>query len=199
MRKQYLSGAILIVALLMSFLRVWAADSISSRTIDTQRSTLTVRVYKTGLFSAFAHNHEIRAPIQSGSFDEQARTVELTVDARSLRVIDPGASASERQEVQANMLGPKVLDSDKFPEIKFHSTAVEPAGAGKWKLSGDLTVHGQTRPVKVEVEGQNGHYRGTAQMRQTDFGITPISIAGGSVKVKDEVRVEFESFASSER
>jgi hypothetical protein len=46
--------------------------------------------------------------------------------------------------------------------------------------------------VKVEVEGTNGHYRGSAKLRQTEFGITPVTIAGGSIKVKDDVRIEFE-------
>jgi hypothetical protein len=50
-------------------------------------------------------------------------------------------------------------------------------------------------PVKVDVTGHDGHYTGSARLSQKDFGITPVSIAGGSVKVKDEVLVEFEVFA----
>jgi hypothetical protein len=46
--------------------------------------------------------------------------------------------------------------------------------------------------VTVTVEGQHAHYHGSAVLKQRDFGITPIRIAGGSVKVKDEVRVEFD-------
>lgn len=163
-------------------------------TIDEQKSAITIRVYKTGLFSAFAHNHEIHAPIQQGNFDEQKRTVELTVNAKQLRVLDPDASASDRVQVQANMVGPKVLDVERFPEIKFHSTSIEPVGSGKWGLHGDLTLHGQTHSVKVDVQGEKGHYSGSATLKQTDFGITPITIAGGAVKVKDEIRVEFEIY-----
>jgi len=48
--------------------------------------------------------------------------------------------------------------------------------------------------VTVEGEGQKGHYRGWAQLRQKDFAMTPVTVAGGTVKVKDEVRVEFEIF-----
>lgn len=164
----------------------------STHVIDTQKSSITVRVYKTGLFSAFAHNHEIHAPIEQGSFDEQRRVVEFTVEAKQLQVLDPDASASDRIQVQANMVGPKVLDVEKYPEIKFHSTSVEPAGSGKWVAHGELMLHGQTRPVTVDVQGDKGHYSGSATLKQTDFGITPITIAGGAVKVKDEVRVEFE-------
>lgn len=163
-----------------------------AREIDTGKSVLTVRVYKSGLFSAFAHDHEIRAPIQNGSFDEQKRTVEFKVNAADLKVLDPDGSDSERSQVQHTMEGPKVLDPDKFPEISFHSTSIEAAGPGKWKLQGELTLHGQTHPVKVEVDGSSGHYRGSSRFRQSEFGMTPISIGGGSIKVKDEVRIEFD-------
>lgn len=164
----------------------------SARQIDVGKSVLTVRVYKSGLFSAFAHDHEIRAPIQSGAFDEHKRTVEFKVKSADLKVLDPDGSDSERSQVQHTMESPKVLDPDKFPEISFHSTSIEAAGPGKWNLQGDLTLHGQTHPVKVEVEGANGHYRGSSRFRQTEFGMTPISIGGGSIKVKDEVRIEFD-------
>jgi len=177
-----------------ALLGVAQSNSSPAKEIDTARSVLTVRVYKTGLFSAFAHDHEIRAPIQKGFIDETKSSVEFAVDARTLRVLDPKVSDSDRAEIQGTMLGPSVLDSEKFTEIRFRSISVERRGEGKWMVSGDLTLHGQTHPVKAEVEGRDGHYTGTAQLRQTDFAIKPVSIAGGSVKVKDEVRVEFELF-----
>jgi polyisoprenoid-binding protein YceI len=186
-----------IALLLLSWLLIPAAliaplAAQSQREIDVAKSVLTVRVYKTGLFSAFAHDHEIRAPFQKGTFNEQTPSVEFQVDARELKVLDPDGSDSERSQVQQTMLGPKVLDSEQFKEIKFRSTSIEAAGSGKWTVTGDLTLHGQTHPVKVEVEGANGHYRGSAKLRQTEFGITPVSIGGGSIKVKDDVRIEFD-------
>jgi len=178
-----------------ALLGVAQSNSSPAKEIDTARSVLTVRVYKTGLFSAFAHDHEIRAPIQKGFIDETKSSLEFAVDARTLRVLDPKVSDSDRAEIQGTMLGPSVLDSEKFTEIRFRSISVERRGEGKWMVSGDLTLHGQTHPVKAEVEGRDGHYTGTAQLRQTDFAIKPVSIAGGSVKVKDEVRVEFDLFS----
>jgi polyisoprenoid-binding protein YceI len=165
-----------------------------TREMDVTRSTLTVRVFKAGLFSAFGHNHEIRAPISRGSFDESAElpAVQLQVDARQLQVLDPDLSVKDRALVQQTMLGPEVLDTAKFPEIRFRSLTIEKAGEGKWRVHGDLTLHGQTRPVLVEVNGEPGHYRGSAAVRQTDFGIKPVTVAGGAIKVKNEVRVEFE-------
>jgi polyisoprenoid-binding protein YceI len=171
------------------------AQSTPGNPIDTERSVLTVRAYKTGLFSAFAHDHEIRASIKSGILDEEKNSVEFSVDSRSLRVLDPEVSEKDRAEIQSTMLGPKVLDSEKFPEIRFRSTSIGEAGDDKWIVRGDLTLHGQTHPVKVDVTGRDGHYTGSVQLKQRDFGITPVSIAGGSIKVKDEVRVEFEIFS----
>jgi polyisoprenoid-binding protein YceI len=69
---------------------------------------------------------------------------------------------------------------------------VTPSAAGKWTVKGDLTIHGETRPVKFEVALRDGHYRGTAEIRQRDFGLTPVTVGGGTVKVKNELRVEFD-------
>ena len=170
------------------------SDSGTAKPIDKERSVLTVRVYKTGLFSAFAHDHEVRAPIKSGVLDEERNSVEFTVDSRSLRVLDPKASEGERAEIQSSMLGPKVLDSEQYREIRFYSTSIGEAGDDKLIVRGDLTLHGQTHSVRVDVVGSDGHYSGLALLSQKDFGITPISLGGGSIKVKDEVRVEFEIF-----
>jgi polyisoprenoid-binding protein YceI len=84
------------------------------------------------------------------------------------------------------------LASAEFPEIRFRSTEVSRAGENRWIVHGDLMLHGQTRPVKVDVERLNGRYRGAARLRQKEFGVTPVTVAGGSIKVKDEIRVEFE-------
>ena len=170
----------------------YAADSAISRTIDTQKSVLTVRVFKAGLFSGFAHDHEISAPIQEGSFDSANPSVQLKVDTRKLRVVDKDVSDKDRAEIQQTMLGSKVLDSERFPEIRFRSTTVEHLVGDKWLVHGELTVHGQTGPVNVEVREENGHYRGTTELKQKDFGITPVSLGGGTVKVKNELRVEFD-------
>jgi polyisoprenoid-binding protein YceI len=154
---------------------------------------LKVRVFKTGFFSAFAHNHDIAAPITQGVVDtSEHASVELSVDARKLRVGDPEVSEKDRADIQKTMLGPEVLDSEHFPEIVFKSSAVEPNGADRWSLRGELTLHGQTRPVAVDVSYRAGHYTGQATLKQTEFGIKPVSIAGGTVKVKDAVRVEFD-------
>lgn len=164
-----------------------------ARKIDAAHSTMTVRVFKSGFFSAFAHNHEIEAPIDSGEVNESgALSVELRVDARKLRVLDPEASAGTRAQIQQTMEGPQVLDSGRFAEIHFQSTSVEPKGTNEWQVHGNLELHGQTHPITVDVALRDGRYRGRVTLKQTAFGIKPVTIAGGTVKVKDEIKVEFE-------
>lgn len=188
-RRSVLQAAALALCLLGGA----AAAQAQSRAIDAGHSFFTVRVFKSGLFSAFAHNHEIRAPIAQGTLHEsEPQSVELLVDARHLQVLDPGLAADQRVEVQQTMLGPKVLDSERFPEIRFRSNGVQKDGDGRWQVGGELTLHGQTRSLVVPVRLEEGRYRGAVTLRQTDFGISPVTVAGGTVKVKNEIRVEFE-------
>ena len=163
-----------------------------SHAIDVDRSKLIVHVFKSGVFAAFAHNHEIEAPIAEGSVDTSANTVTLRIDARTLRVADPETSSDTRAEIQRTMDGPMVLDVERFPDIAFTSTAVEPSGDNRWTVRGGLSLHGKTAPVIVDVSLKDGHYRGSATVKQKDVGMRPVSIAGGSVKVKDEVKIEFD-------
>jgi hypothetical protein len=172
-----------------------AADASPVKTIDAERSVLTVRVFKAGLFSAFGHNHVIKAPVAEGTLNEQTPQVELQVKANQLRVMDEDVSDKDRAEIQATMLGPKVLDSQRFPEIRFRSTRLEEVSPGRWKVQGELSLHGQSRPVTVSAERREGRYFGSASLKQRDFGIIPVTVAGGTVKVKDEVRIEFEIVA----
>ncbi|HEY6769152.1 MAG TPA: YceI family protein [Candidatus Sulfotelmatobacter sp.] len=165
--------------------------SAQQHNIDTQKSTLTIHVGKTGAFSGLGHEHEVRAPIQNGTAETGSHpAVEIHVDARALRVIDKGESEKDRAEVQKTMLGPEVLDSERHQDIVFKSVAAEPAGQGRWTLAGNLTLHGQTRPVTVHVTLKDGRYAGDATVKQSDFGIKPPGKAG--VRAKDEVRIEFD-------
>jgi len=184
------------VALTLSMLAATPALRAESRPIDLERSTLTIFVYKSGLFSAFADDHIIRAPIARGSISADAPlAVDVRVQSGTLNVLDPKLAPDKRAEVQARMLGADVLDSARYPDITFTSTAIEPAGADRWTVMGRLTIHGQTRPVTFAVARRDGHYHGTAALKQRDFGIQPISIVGGTVKVKDEIKVEFDIVA----
>ncbi len=171
---------------------IWIAAAFAQpRAIDTANSMLTVRVYKAGVLSAFGHNHEISAPIASGTIDPTAHKVELRVQARGLEVKDPGVSEKDRAQIQRTMLGPEVLDSEHNAEIAFRSTSVVAAGSDTWKVQGTLSLHGQEHPVMVDVRESGGHYEGIARLKQTEFGMQPVKVGGGTVRVKDEVQIEF--------
>lgn len=173
---------------------IWLSSpglSAQQHNVDTQNSTITIHVSKTGIFSGLGHEHQVSAPIHSGTADVGSHpSVEVHVDARALRVTGKDEPEKDRAEVQATMLGPEVLDSEHHQEIIFKSTTAEPAGPGRWTLRGNLTLHGQTRPVTVEVTLKEGHYIGSATVKQTDFGIKPPGKPG--IRAKDEVAVEFD-------
>ena len=162
------------------------------RQIDAAHSTIKVHVSKAGVLSAFGHDHEIAAPIASGAVDATVKRVELRISTASMKVLDPGTSDKDRAEIQRTMLGPEVLDVNQYREIVFRSNAADQQGEGKWRVTGDLTLHGQSRPVVVEVREQGGNYAGTARIKQSDFAIKPVKVAGGTVRVKDEVQIEFD-------
>jgi hypothetical protein len=177
--------------LTLCFLPGLALLRAQQKSIDAERSTLTIRVYKAGLFSAFAHNHEIRARIAEGQLSEEnPAAIQFKVIAKSLEVVDPEESAKDRAEIQMHMQN-EVLESERFPEIAFHSTSVGKMGPDRWTVKGDLTLHGQTHPLELTVTGGNKRYTGAVNLKQSDFGIKPFSAAGGTVKVKDIVKVEF--------
>ena len=176
-----------------------AGPAEQGKAIDPQRSSLTIHVGKAGLLSAAGHEHWVNAPIASGTVDDSSATpsVRFTVDARMLSVkAENGVNDKDQAEVQSNMQG-KVLESSSYPQIVFRSTHVRPNGDHAWRVSGDLTLHGATRPVILDVTRENDAYVGAVRIKQTDFGIQPIKIGGGVVKVKDELEIHFQVFTVS--
>lgn len=175
---------------------VWlgsASAYAQSKAIDGNKSSLKIRVFKSGAFAAFAHDHEVEAPIVEGKIDSSGHaSVQLRVDSRKMRVLDPEIAEDKRAEIQHTMLSATVLDAEKFPEISYQSSSVTSRGERHWEVRGDLTLHGKKQPVMVEVSLESGHYRGSASIKQSDFGIEPLRIAGGTVKVKDELKIEFD-------
>lgn len=157
---------------------------------DVQRSKMTVYVSKEGVFAFAGDDHQVDVPIASGSYDDATGSVELTVESNALRVLDP---PSRRNKVQANMVGPHVLDAERYPTIAFRSTSIEGSATDRWTVAGDLTLHGQTHPITLHVAKIDPtHFRGMTTLTQSAFGITPLRIAGGIVRVKDDVGISFD-------
>jgi polyisoprenoid-binding protein YceI len=170
-----------------------------------------IDVGKSGLFSFAGHVHEVVAPGLSGEVvadaeDLSRSRVTLVFDARALKVTGRGEPPDDVPKVQEAMLGPKVLDAARFPEIRFASTAVSGRalgpGAYSVEVAGALTLHGVTRPVtlplKIEITGDTLVATGATTLRQKDYGIDPVSVAG-VVNVKNELKLTFRIEARERR
>src|SRR5215813_9179511 len=92
--------------------------------VDTGRSFLTIHVDKSGLFSAFAHNHTIQAQVASGQLDAEKRTITLSFNTKEMKVLDEGVKDSERADIDQTMKSEKCLDVQRFAKIRFASTSV---------------------------------------------------------------------------
>lgn len=177
-----------------AFLAFSAMAAAQETAIDVQRSTITIHVGKAGLLSAAAHDHTIAAPISSGNIRESADPrVEFTVETAKMTVMpDPKIDAKDQETIQKHM-EEMVLETKTFPQITFRSTHISKLADG-WKVEGDLSLHGVTKPVSLAVKKSGNSYTAHTSLKQTTFGIKPISIGGGMIKVKDEVELDFTIF-----
>jgi len=164
--------------------------------VDSAKSGVTIHVFKSGLFSGLAHDHTIQAPVATGNIDTVQKSVTLTFNVADMKVLDPGESDSNRKDIDATMKGQKVLDGAQFPSISFVSTSVQTSGDHN-EVTGTLKLHGVSRTLTVPVALRDGKYTGSLSLKQTDYGITPVKIAGGAVRVKDEITIEFSIVSAS--
>jgi hypothetical protein len=94
----------------------------ADKEIDTEHSTLKIHVGKAGLFSAAGHDHRVTAPFAGGSFnDGDSPQVAFTVDARKLTVVEDNKLSAEQQTEVQHTMHTKVLHSESYPLISFHS------------------------------------------------------------------------------
>ena len=172
--------------------------------IDGGASTAEAHVGRTGIASFAGHEHKIIARTIQGEvvFDPAAlskSSVDLVVDARSLKVSEENEPDGDAAKVQEVMRGPGVLDVVRFGNIHFHADEVSgkqtAPGAYELTLHGELSLHGVSRrfqvPVRLEVRGDQLFASGRMLVNQTDYGIEPTSAAGGLVKVENEVTLTF--------
>jgi polyisoprenoid-binding protein YceI len=178
-------------------------------TADTARSRITIHVFKKGLLSGLAHDHHFvpgnwSATATFEGASPSAAHVEVIVAANSLRDQQPALSEKDREKVDRQAAGPEVLDARRYPEIRFVSKSVAvasgtsgaPDGGLRGTLTGTLSLHGQERPVSVPItatkDGKTWRARGTVNFNQSAFGIHPYSGFGGTIAVRDEVKLEYE-------
>lgn len=192
------------VALVLSAAVMEAGQSAKVLKVDPASSQVTIRVGKGGAFSFAGHEHEVVAPAVGGEVhldegDLARSSVTLEFDAAALKVTGKGEPAKDVPEVQRVMLSERVLDVKKFPKVLFKSRSVKVTNGSNADstlvIVGDLTLHGQTRPIevpaRVTLAGGKVAAKGTFEIKQTAFGIEPVSAAGGTVRVKDAVMVTF--------
>jgi polyisoprenoid-binding protein YceI len=119
-------------------------------------------------------------------------TVEAVLDANTVNTAQP-----KRDE---HLKSPDFFDTAKYPDITFKSTKVAKAGKDKLKVSGDLTMHGVTKPVVLdvtgptpEVKGMMGPVRGveaTTKINRKDFGLGwNKALEAGGVAVGEEIAI----------
>ena len=179
--------------------------------LDPAASTFTVQAFAEGLFSAFGHDPLFRvnqfsgeAEFGSGTFENAA--LRIVVNANSLSVIN--VKEKDRQEIEHTM-HTEVLETSKYPEIVFesHNISLSRIGEGRYRVRviGDLTLHG-VRQNNLWVNGEvsasaSGELRAKGQcaIKQTDYRIKLVSVAGGTLKVKNEVKCAFDIVARSVR
>ena len=176
--------------------------------IDPAASRFTVRAFAGGMLSGMGHNPTFLAGDLAGeaAFDPEAQRatlVRLKVGASSLTVTD-SVSDKDRREIE-RMTSQEVLESAVYPEILFEASRIAltggPGGPLQATLDGVLTLHGVSRPqqvvARVYPNGDALRAQGEATLRLTDFRIEPVSVAGGMLKVKDEVKLTFDLVARS--
>ena len=127
----------------------------------------------------------------------QQASLRLSIRAASLTV-ENDTSDKDRREMERAMQQ-EVLESASYPEIVFESSAASMNGNGRIQIDGSLTLHGVTRPQRVpaqlSVTGDILRAFGEFSVRQTDYRIKLASVAGGALKLKDELKFTFDIVA----
>ncbi|HEX4492451.1 MAG TPA: YceI family protein [Acidimicrobiia bacterium] len=121
--------------------------------------------------------------------------VDVTIQAGSISTGDEGRDG--------HVVGADFLDVEQYPTLTFHSTAIRPTGASTWRVDGDLTIHGVTRPTVLDVEfggvasdpwgNTKAFFSASTEIDREDFGLTwNQPLAGGGVLIGKKVRIELE-------
>lgn len=178
-------------------------------------SRLLVLVYRAGALSGLGHNHVVAATHMEGEVDFQPQalqrsSVALRLPVREFEVDDPQLRAAagegfagdlDPEDVRGtrrNMLGPEVLDAERYPVIEVSGRPVE-GELPQLRMQLEIEMHGVRRqmqvPMQVRREGDRLRAQGSVRIAQSAFGIDPLTIMFGAVAVRDEVEVRFDLVA----
>src|SRR5262249_26177351 len=172
-------------------------------TIDLAHSQVAVTLTQEGFLARRYPVHRVEVKNFNGKVevsekDETQVAVAVEAESKSLTNVDQGMTEFERKEFHS-ILNDIVLESSKFPKIKFVSVSlsdVRKSGETRnFTLNGDLTLRDATKrvsfPVTVTMSKDQLRATGEAKFKQSDFGIKPYSGKLGMIKIGDEVKVSF--------
>ena len=175
-----------------------------------EQSKFTVQAFAEGLFSAFGHDPVLaikdfigEAQFVPGSFE--SASLKITIKADSI-VLSNEVKEKDRLEIEQTMRE-QVLEIAKYPEIVFVSSNISVTrlaeGRYRARIIGDLSFHGVTQKnlwitAQVTVSEESLKAQGDFTLKQTDFGIKPFSVAGGTIKLKNELKFSFDIAARKE-
>lgn len=185
--------------------------------VHLESSRVFMHVYKTGL----GHEHGVVGQLKRGRVDlsDGLTGGELVFDMRSFDAdsdearryvgLTGSTDTSTRQQVNENMHGPGVLDTQTHPTANFKINSItklaEPSrrGFAQYQLDGAFTLHGVTAPVRIQADAEpkNGWLllRGGFSILQSTYGIKPFTKAFGAVGVADRLDIWGDLWIASER
>jgi polyisoprenoid-binding protein YceI len=150
------------------------AAATSTWQIDPNHSAAQFAVRHLAISTVRGAFTKVSGTVQLDDKDISKSTVDVTIDAASVGTRVPDRDKDLRSD--------HFFDVEKYPTLSFKSTKVEQVEAGKLKVTGDLTIHGVTKQVVLEVEGpttpvkdpwgnQRAAANATTKINRQDFGV----------------------------
>ena len=177
------------------------ADITGAFLLGPDSGRVLIKTGRAGLAARAGHDLTIeitrwtaRVTIPSDGVTSAEITAELDLGSLAVREGTGGAKPlSDRDRGEIVKTAGKILGAGAT--ASFASTRVVPAASGSGGvIEGTLTLNGRSAPVTLQiVSPASDRYRGSATIKQTDFGITPYSGFFGALKLRDEIGVEFET------
>lgn len=192
-RKAWSAAVPALLALVLSGTAL-PAQAIEVYDIDTSHSSANfkVRHFFTQVSGRFT---QFTGTLWYDAEKPEASRIEITIQTASIN------TDNERRD--NHLRSADFFDVEKFPQITFKSTKIEPAGeANRYRVTGDFSMHGVTKPVTVAVEllgfgetpgmGKRGGFAVQGTLDRREFGITwNKTLDTGGVMLGDEVQVDF--------
>lgn len=183
--------------------------------IDRSASQVWIRVDPAGPLARLGHSHVIGGSVLAGrvllgeALERSAVDLELDVaalevdrpDWRSDAGLEPDLDPEAVVGTRRNLLGPRVLDAERFPRIELRSTTLKKIDGG-WRMAARIRlqdrVHAVELPLQLSLEGQTLVASGEFERSHAELGLEPFSAAGGSLRVGDPIRFRFRIVAVGE-